>query len=379
MPGFQMATPFGAHEWSPAKVMEPLLSKLASLEDRYRQIDDLLASPEVVTDHEQVQALSKERASLEELVAMSREFRRLRTDREDVLAILQEGSDQEMSSLAREELEALDRRLHDLDQELKLAIVPKDPNDQKDVIVEIREGVGGREAALFAADLYRMYTRYALLRGWNVEVLDSNPSDLGGLREIIFEVRGNGAFSRLRFERGGHRVQRVPLTEASGRIHTSTATVAVMPEVDEVDIKINADDLRIDIFHAGGHGGQNVNKVATAVRIVHTPTGTVAVCQDERSQFRNKQKAMAILRARLYEVEQRKQESEIMEARRSQVGSGERAEKVRTYNFPQDRITDHRIGASFHGMQRVLDGELDEMIDALATMEQSSLIEKALA
>ncbi len=358
--------------------MQPLLSKLASVESRFHQIEELMARPEVAMDHEQVQKLAKERASLEGMVDMYREYRKLSVDRKDVLAILEQGSDPAMASLAREELEDLEEELERLNRELRLAILPKDPNDGKDVIVEIREGVGGREAALFAADLYRMYTRYSLLRNWEVELLDSNPSDLGGFKEIVLEVRGKEVFSRLKFERGSHRVQRVPVTEASGRIHTSTCTVVVMPEADEVDIEINSDDLRIDIYHASGHGGQNVNKVSTAVRMVHIPSGTVAVCQDERSQFKNKQKAMAILRARLYEMEHRKQESEITQARRAQVGTGERAEKIRTYNFPQDRITDHRVGVAFHGIQQLLDGGLDEIIDALAAREQASLLEDLL-
>ena len=359
--------------------MEPLFAKLASLEGRYQEIEELMAKPEVATDHEQVQILAKERASIEGLVATHREYRKLLYERKDVLSILQEGSDPEITSLAREELQALEGRLENLDQELKRAIVPKDPNDEKSVIVEIREGVGGQEAALFAADLYRMYTRYALMRSWEVEVLDSSPSGVGGFKEIVFEVKGKGAFSQLKFERGAHRVQRVPATEASGRIHTSTATVAVLAEAGEVDVQINSDDLRIDVFHASGHGGQNVNKVATAIRIVHIPTGTVSVCQDERSQFKNKQKALAILRARLYEAEQRKQETEIIEARRAQVGTGDRAEKIRTYNFPQDRITDHRIGTTFHGIPRVMDGDIEEIIEALAATEQADLLEKTLA
>ena len=359
--------------------MEPLFNKLASVEERFRQIEGLMGKPEVAVDHEQVHRLAKERASIEDMVVMYREYQRLVEERRDVLAILEERSEAEMASLARDELEALERKLERLNEGLKLAILPKDPNDDKNVIVEIREGVGGQEAALFAADLYRMYTRYALLRNWDVELLDSSPSDLGGLKEIVFGVRGKNAFSRLKFERGAHRVQRVPVTEAMGRLHTSTATVAVLPEADEVDVEIDSSDLRIDIFHASGHGGQNVNKVATAVRIVHIPTSTVAVCQDERSQFKNKQKAMAILRARLFEAEQRKQESEITQERRAQVGSGERAEKIRTYNFPQDRITDHRIGATFHSIQRVLDGYLDEILDALAAQEQAGLLEEVLA
>ena len=358
--------------------MEPLLSKLGSVDHRYQQIEELMAKPEVAMDYEQVQRLAKERASLDGMVAMYREYVKLLEERKGVLAILGDGAEPGIVSLAREELEALDGRLEELNQELKRAILPKDPNDDKDVIVEIREGVGGQEAGLFAVDLYRMYTRYALLKNWEVEVLNSNPSDRGGFKEIVFEVRGKGAFSRLKYERGAHRVQRVPLTEASGRIHTSTATVAVMPEADEVDVQIGADDLRIDIYHASGHGGQNVNKVSTAVRIVHIPSGTVAVCQDERSQFKNRQKAMAILRARLYEAEQRKRESEITQARRAQVGTGERAEKIRTYNFPQDRITDHRVGDTFHGIQRALDGDIDDIIEALGAREQASLLEKAL-
>ena len=359
--------------------MEPMVSKLASTEKRFQQIEELMAKPEVAMDYEQVQKLAKERASLEGMVTMYREYRKLLKEREGVLAILEDGSEPGMTSLARDEIEILEEKLERLNQKLKQVILPKDPNDEKYVIIEIREGVGGQEAALFAADLYRMYTRYALLQNWEVELLDSSPSDLGGFKEIVLEVKGKGAFSRLKFERGSHRVQRVPVTEASGRIHTSTATVVVMPEADEVDVQIDPDELRIDIFHAGGHGGQNVNKVSTAVRIVHIPTGTVAICQDERSQFKNKQKAMAILRARLYEAEQRKHDSEITQARRAQVGTGERAEKIRTYNFPQDRITDHRIGVTFHGIQQVLDGDIDEIIDAHATREQASLLEKALA
>ena len=358
--------------------MDPLLSKLTSVEARLQQIDGLLSDPEVSTDYEQVQKLAKERASIEGMVTMYREYLGLLKERDDTQAILQEGAEQGLAALAREELETLDGRLRHLNQELRLALLPKDPNDEKSVIVEIREGVGGQEAGLFAADLYRMYTRYALLVGWTVELLHSNPSPLGGIKEVVFEVNGSGAFSRLKFERGAHRVQRVPVTEASGRIHTSTATVAVLPEADEVDVHISPEDVRIDIYHASGAGGQNVNKVATAVRMVHIPTGTVAVCQDERSQFKNKQKAMAILRARLYEAEQEKHDTQITQARRAQVGTGERAEKIRTYNFPQDRITDHRLRDSLHGIQKLLDGEMDPLVEALASWEQTELLEAAL-
>ncbi|MEW6231604.1 MAG: peptide chain release factor 1, partial [Chloroflexota bacterium] len=255
--------------------------------------------------------------------------------------------------------------------------LPRDRQDEKDVIMEIRAGTGGDEAGLFAADLFRMYTRFAEIQGWDVEVVDANQSGLGGFKEIVFEIKGRGAYSRLKYESGVHRVQRVPLTEAGGRIHTSTATVAVLPAVEEVEVQVDPDDLRIDIFHSGGAGGQNVNKVATAVRITHLPTGMVVTCQDERSQLKNKLKAMSVLRAKLYDAEQRKQLSEITEVRRSQVGTGERAEKIRTYNFPQDRLTDHRIGLTLHNLPSILAGNLQELIDAIATADQAEKLKAA--
>ena len=359
--------------------MDPLLDKLALVEQRCREIDGLLADPEVAVDYHRVQSLAKERSSIEGVVHMYREYQKLLGERQGAAAILEEETDPEITSLAREELSALEEKLERLEAQLKLFILPKDPNDERNVIVEVRGAEGGEEAALFAGDLYRMYVRYAQRHDWEVELLNSSPSERGGFKEVVLELKARGAFSRLKYERGAHRVQRVPITEASGRIHTSTATVAVLPEADEVEVQISPDDLRIDIFHAGGHGGQNVNKVATAVRIVHVPTNTTAICQDERSQFKNRQKAISILRARLYEAEQRKQESEIVESRRAQVGTGERAEKIRTYNFPQDRITDHRLGANFHGIQNVLDGDLDSIIDSLAADEQASLLERALS
>jgi peptide chain release factor 1 len=279
--------------------------------------------------------------------------------------------------MVKEEVANLKKRQDDILHQLQLSLLPKDVNQNKDVIMEIRAGTGGEEASLFAASLFRMYSHYAQSKSWQVDIIDSNQTELGGFKEIIFEIKGKGAFSRLKYERGVHRVQRVPVTESSGRIHTSTATVAVLPEAEEVEIAIKPDDVRIDLFRSGGAGGQNVNKLTTAVRITHLPTGIVTVCQDERSQLRNKLKAMAVLRARLLDKEQSKKFEELSEERRSQIGSGERSEKIRTYNFPQDRLTDHRINLSIHNLPRILDGGLDELIDALSTSEQVRLLEKS--
>jgi len=293
--------------------------------------------------------------------------------------MLEDGVDEEMRTLVKQEMESLEPQLDSQLQKLKLALLPKDDRDKRDIIMEIRAGVGGDEAGLFAADLFRMYGRYAQAKGWEIDIINANESGIGGFKEIIFEIKGKSTFSRLKYERGVHRVQRVPVTESSGRIHTSTATVAVLPEAKEVEVDINPDDLRIDIFHSSGAGGQNVNKVATAVRITYLPTGMVVVCQDERSQLKNKTKAMAVLRARLFDIERRKQEEEVGKQRRSQVGSGDRAEKIRTFNFPQDRVTDHRIGLSLHNLNRVLEGDLDQLIDALATEDQAKQLQEQLA
>ena len=336
-----------------------------------------MADPEVVVNYEKVQALAKERSSLEELVGIARHYRQLLEEIADLEALVQEASEPELAQMAREELEANREALETLTQSLRIALLPKNPNDQRDVIIEIRAGAGGNEAGLFARDLYRAYSRYAQNRGWEVDVMDANPSEVGGFNKIVFEVQGKGAFSRFKYESGVHRVQRVPETEAQGRIHTSTATVAVLPEADEVEVKVNENDLRIDIFHAGGHGGQNVNKVATAVRIVHEPSGVTVVCQDERSQYKNKQRAMAMLRARLFEAEQERHDAEITQARRSQVGGAERAEKIRTYNYPQDRVTDHRSSSTFHGIPRMMDGYWDDIIDRMVTWEEERLLGEA--
>ncbi len=359
--------------------MSTLFDKLDSVLVRHQEIEEAMARPEIATSFEQIQELAKERAALETLVEISRRRRKLVRERTDLEELLLEESEPELVRMAKDELDEVQDRLGKLDQELKLELIPKNVNDERNVIVEIRAGTGGAEACLFASDLFRAYSRYAQIRGWKVDIMDSNPSELGGFNKIAFEIQGKGAFSRLKYERGVHRVQRVPDTETQGRIHTSTATVAVLPEADEVEVTINPDDLRTDIYHAGGHGGQNVNKVATAVRIVHEPTGLTVVCQDERSQYKNKHKAMTMLRAKLYEAEQERQVSEITESRRAQVGGGERSEKIRTYNFPQDRITDHRINTSFHGIPRVLDGSLDDIIDHLSNQEQEQLLADSLA
>jgi len=352
------------------------MEQLEKLEKRYREIDEKMARPEVATDLQQLQALAQERASLDEVVTIYREYRAVAKSLDETRGMLDDELDDDMAALARQEIESLEAKLDKLTAELKIALLPKDPNDEKDIIMEIRAGAGGNEAALFAADLFRMYSRYAQSRGWETEILSMNESGIGGFKEIIFEVRGKGAFSRLKYERGVHRVQRVPVTEASGRIHTSTATVAVLPKAEEVDIDISPDDLKVDIFHSGSAGGQNVNKVATAVRMTHLPTGMVVTCQDERSQLQNKTKALAVLRTRLLDIERQKQEQQITSDRRKQVGTGDRAEKIRTYNFPQDRISDHRVNFNLHNLPRFMEGELDELIDTLATTEQAKQLEE---
>ena len=354
-----------------------MLEKLRSIEERYEEIERLMADPEVSADYSRVQQLAKEQASLKSLALLSREYRSVLRDLEEAQSISRDESDREVADLAREEIARLEIRKSEIEHELRLALLPKDPNDEKGVIMEIRAGTGGEEAGLFAANLFRMYSRYAQRRGWKADVVNSNQTGLGSIKEIVFQVKGEGAYSRLKHESGGHRVQRVPVTESGGRIHTSAATVAVLPEAEEVDVEVRSDDLQIDIFHASGHGGQNVQKVATAVRITHTPTGITAICQDERSQFKNKEKAMAVLRSRLLAREIQRQQQERSDSRRSQVGSGDRSERVRTYNFPQDRVTDHRANLTRHNLEAVLDGELDELIDALVALEQTQNLEEA--
>ena len=355
-----------------------MLDRLERIEQRYQELDRQMSRPEVASDLKQLQELAQERAGLEEVVAKYREYKNASESLAETRAMLDDGSDEEMAELVKQEVASLEAEQEHLLEELKLALLPKDPNDEKDIIVEIRAGAGGEEAGLFAADLFRMYSRYAQIKGWKIDVISVNETGIGGIREIIFEVKGRGAYSRLKYESGVHRVQRVPTTESSGRIHTSTATVAVLPKAEEVDIEVNPDDLKVDIFHSGGAGGQNVNKVATAVRMTHLPTGMVVVCQDERSQLQNKLRAMSVLRTRLLDIERRKQEEKITSERRSQVGTGDRAEKIRTYNFPQDRISDHRINLTVRNLPRILEGELDELVDALATSIQARQLEEQI-
>ncbi len=354
-----------------------MLEKLKAIEDRYEELHNMMADPVVTSDPVRLREITREISDLEERVAKFRAYRDTHDALEKTRVLAREESDEELRAMAREEAEKLEADEDRLSQELRLLLLPKDVRDDKDVYVEIRGGTGGEEAALFAADLYRMYTRYAENKGWKVELVDENRTGLKGFKEVVFEIKGKGAFSRMKYESGVHRVQRVPLTEASGRIHTSTATVAVLAEVDEVDVDVKPDDIKVDIFHASGHGGQNVQKVSTAVRITHLPTGIVVTCQDQRSQLQNKIRAMGVLRARLYEIEVERRQREITETRRSQVGSGERAEKIRTYNFPQDRLTDHRIGLTLHNLPRILDGDLDPVIDPLILQDQTELLRQS--
>ncbi len=355
-----------------------MFARLEAIENRYKELSLLIAQPEISTNPVRLQSLAQEHAGLEEVVIKYSQYKEISETLQETQAMLDDGLEPEMIHMVKDEIENLKQRQNCVLEELKLLLLPKDANEAKDAIVEIRAGTGGEEATLFAADLFRMYSRYAQNKGWQVDIVDSNQTEIGGFKEIVFEVKGKGAFSHLKYERGVHRVQRVPKTEASGRLHTSTATVAVLPEAEEVEININPDDIKMDFFRSGGAGGQNVNKVTTAVRLTHIPTGIVATCQDERSQLRNRMKAMAVLRSRLFDIEQRKQFRETTEERRSQIGSGERAEKIRTYNFPQDRVTDHRVSLTFHNLPKILDGELDDLINALATDERAKQLEESL-
>ena len=354
-----------------------MFEKLETTVARYQELTRLLGDPALFNDNQRAVELAQEHASLTELVETYQRYRQVMAEQAEAVALLNSDEEPDLLALAREEIGQLDQERAVLEARLHLLLVPKDPNDERDVIVEIRAGTGGDEAGLFAADLFRMYTRYAEAHNWKVDLLNSHESGIGGFKEVIFEVRGRGAYSRLKYESGVHRVQRVPTTESQGRIHTSTATVAVLPEMDEVEVDIRPDDLRIDVFRAGGPGGQSVNTTDSAVRITHLPTGIVVSSQDQKSQLQNKIKGMQILRARLYDAERRKQNEAQEAARRSQVGSGERAEKIRTYNFPQNRVTDHRIGKTLYQLETVLTGDLDEFINELSTADQAERLQAA--
>ena len=352
-----------------------MLDRLSSISDRYEELNRLLSDPNVVTDFMKVQKYSREQSLIKHVVELAKKYQKLLTDIDVMKDMIKIESDPELIKMAREEEYVLLAQLSEVDIDLKIAMVPKDPNDEKNVIMEIRAGTGGEEAGLFASELYRMYFRFSQRMKWRISVINSNANGIGSIKEITFQIEGANAYSRLKHESGVHRVQRVPITESSGRIHTSAATVAVLPEAEEVDVEMSADDLQIDIYHASGHGGQNVQKVATAVRITHLPTGMVATCQDERSQLKNKEKALSVLRSRLLAAEVEKQEKEITAKRRSQVGSGDRSERVRTYNFPQSRVTDHRIGMTTYNLEEVLDGDVFQFIEKLLQEEQAAKLE----
>ena len=354
-----------------------LLEKLAGIESRYEELNTLIVDPAVIGDYNRLREVGQERTNLLPMVDAYREYRDTLRQRDEAKALAASEADPDMAMMAQEEVTELETKIGAMEANLKTLLVPKDPRDDRNVIVEIRAGTGGDEAGLFAAELYRMYSRYAENHRWKAELLSSSETGVGGLKEVIFMVKGKGAYSRMKFESGVHRVQRVPITESAGRIHTSTITVAVLPEVDEVEIAIPDKDIEIDVYRSQGAGGQNVQKNSTAVRIHHLPSGIIVQCQDERSQLQNRLRALSILRARLYDLEQAKQQSEQTATRRSQVGSGERSEKIRTYNYPQSRVTDHRINLTSYRLTSVLDGELDEFIDELNQRDQAEKLQAA--
>ena len=353
-----------------------MFDKLEDLLQRYEELQNELSDPNVVNDQARFRKLMKEQNDLADIVAEYKRYKQTKQDIEDSLAMLDEESDEEMRELAKEELAEAKDRLEECEQNLKILLIPKDPNDEKNVIVEIRAGAGGDEAALFAAELYRMYAKYSETFRWKIDLMNVNENGIGGFKEAVFMVNGQGAYSKLKYESGVHRVQRVPVTESGGRIHTSTATVAIMPEAEEVDVELNMNDCKFDVFRASGNGGQCVNTTDSAVRLTHIPTGIVISCQDEKSQLKNRDKALKVLRAKLYELELEKAHDAEAEARRSQVGTGDRSEKIRTYNFPDGRVTDHRIKLTTHRLNEILNGDLTEVVDALTAADQAAKLAK---
>lgn len=356
-----------------------MFDRLQAVEDRYERLNELLSDPDIVNDSKKLREYSKEQSDISATVEAYREYKEVKEQLADAKAMLEEKLDADMREMVKEELSELQDRMEELQARLKLLLIPKDPNDDKNVIMEIRGAAGGDEAALFAGDLYRMYSRYAESQGWRTEVMDANTTGVGGYKEIIFMINGPSAYSKLKFENGAHRVQRVPETESGGRIHTSTATVAVLPEAEELEVEIHDKDVRVDTFASSGAGGQSVNTTMSAVRLTHIPTGVVVSCQDEKSQIKNKEKAMKVLRARVYDKFQREAQAEYDQVRKSAVGTGDRSERIRTYNFPQNRVTDHRIGLTIQKLDQILQGKIDEVIDALIMEEQSRKLEEASA
>lgn len=353
-----------------------MLERLQSLEDRYNTLNEKLSDPDVVSDPDKLRDYSKEQSDLENTVVVYQQYKQAQTELEEAQGMLEDDLDEEMAEMTRLEIDDLKEKIENLEEELKVLLLPKDPNDERNVIMEIRAAAGGDEAALFAGDLYRMYSRYAETKHWRIEVIEATTTGVGGYKEIIFMIHGKGAFSRLKFENGAHRVQRVPETEGGGRVHTSTATVAVLPEAQDVEVELNENDIRIDRFASSGPGGQSVNTTMSAVRLTHEPTGIIVSCQDEKSQIKNKEKAMRVLRARLYDKYQQEAQAEYDESRKTAVGSGDRSERIRTYNFPQNRVTDHRITLTIQKLDQIIEGKLDEFVEALLLDDQTKKLEQ---
>ncbi|MFD2680807.1 peptide chain release factor 1 [Bacillus seohaeanensis] len=353
-----------------------MFDRLQAVEDRYDKLNELLSDPEIVNDPKKLREYSKEQSDIQQTVEAYREYKDISQQYKDAKAMLEEKLDADMRDMVKEEVSELEEQIEGLEERLKVLLIPKDPNDDKNVIMEVRGAAGGDEAALFAANLYRMYSRFAEMQGWKIDVMEASTTGVGGYKEIIFMINGNGAYSKMKYENGAHRVQRVPETESGGRIHTSTATVACLPEAEEVEIDIHEKDIRVDTFASSGPGGQSVNTTMSAVRLTHLPTGVVVSCQDEKSQIKNKEKAMKVLRARVYDKFQREAQAEYDATRKSAVGTGDRSERIRTYNFPQNRVTDHRIGLTIQKLDQILEGKMDEIIDALIVEDQSKMLER---